>query len=113
MLYKMVDAIDSKHISLCTKIEQNISEVLLARGDCALIGELDILKDRLNVVWKEAGWLTRSSANQPTGHASEPVPGITQESRENNQESDRHNLDNVFVDVPVFSDDRLSKTLLL
>ena len=55
MLYKMVDAIDSKHISLCTKIEQNISEVLLARGDCALIGELDILKDRLNVVWKEAG----------------------------------------------------------
>ena len=37
---KSLYVIDSKHSLFCTEIEQCISEVLLARGDYALIGEL-------------------------------------------------------------------------
>ena len=56
------------------RIEQNISEILLARDDFdyALVGEFRSLKDRLMVVRKEARQLARSQQNQPTHAVTNP-----------------------------------------
>lgn len=51
---QMIDAIENRHSGLGTEIEQNISEVLLTRGDYALVRELGSLKGKLNAVRREA-----------------------------------------------------------
>ena len=49
-----VDVIENKHSAFYAEIEQQISEVLLTRGDFSLVGELANLKDRLNVIRRRA-----------------------------------------------------------
>ena len=49
-----VDVIERKHSLLCAQIEHKISDVLLKRGDCNLVGELVSLRERLNAASKEA-----------------------------------------------------------
>ena len=61
------------------RIEQNISKILLARDDYALVGEFGSLKDRLMVVRKEAQLLARYQQNQPTHAATNPQNSVTAE----------------------------------
>ena len=49
-----VDVIEREHNSLRAQIEHKMSDVLLKRGDYNLVGELVSLRERLNVVSKEA-----------------------------------------------------------
>ena len=55
-----VDVINKKHNALCAQIEHKILEVLMKRGDYGLVGELGSLKDRLNLIRKEAKQLASS-----------------------------------------------------
>ena len=49
-----IDVIENKHSGFYAEIEQQISEVLLTRGDFSLVGELANLKDRLSIIRRRA-----------------------------------------------------------
>jgi hypothetical protein len=49
-----IDVINNKHSLFCTEIDQLISEILLGRGDYALVGEFGSLKDKLDAAWRDA-----------------------------------------------------------
>jgi len=49
-----IDVINIKHSLFCTEIDQLISEILLGRGDYALVGEFGSLKDKLVAARRDA-----------------------------------------------------------
>ena len=65
-----VDVINRKNNALCEQIEHKISEVLMHRGDYGLVGELGSLKDRLNLIRKEAKQL---ACSRPLNEAIVPL----------------------------------------
>ena len=107
--------IDSKYNVFCTEIEQCISEILLARGDYALIGEFGSIKDRLSAVRKEAKQFSRTNQRQEIHPRPDQNLQILPPSTANNlhtiYNTRNSNFDNVFAELPNYLNNSLSKTL--
>ena len=87
------DVIDNKHNLLCTEIDHLISEILLTRGDYALVGEFGSLKDKLDAARKDAKIAARErSIPIPTSTPRAELPTI----QSNHSKNSNH--DNTFED---------------
>ena len=90
-----IDVIKNDHNLFCTEIDQLISEILLSRGDFALVGEFGSLKDKLDAGRKEAIQAARESISMiPTSTPVNQAPSTT-----NHYLNSRiSNLEDVFSD---------------
>ena len=90
-----IDVIENKHSLFCTEIDQLISEILLGRGDYALVGEFGSLKDKLDAARRDARVAARESSMLiPTS-----TPRIEPSSHQqinNSNHSRNSNLDDIF-----------------
>ena len=88
-----IDVIKNDHSLFCTEIDNLISEILLGRGDFALVGEFSNLKDKLDAAKREAIQTARESISRvPTSSPINQAPSTTT----NFNNTRTSNLDDVF-----------------
>ena len=88
-----IDVIKNDYSLFCTEIDHLISEILLGRGDFALVGEFGNLKDKLDAAKREAIQTVRESISRAPSSTPINQGPTTISSFSNSRNS---NLDDVF-----------------